>query len=349
MYCENFRRRTAFTLVELLVVIAIIGVLIALLLPAIQKVREASQRTQCQSQMRQIGIALHTSQDAFTNMPRNAQADYPFPSNINPAPPSTWASGSVYFYILPFIDQATLMTKWTLIGSLAPPQNTYGNSSDSSSVLQAAANPGTADVPPPKLYLCPSDPSGQTNVPGIIPGGPWGPIATCNYPLNFQVFGFGAPKVPSSMPDGASTTAMAYEHYGRCFDGTYWWPQNPWYCAGTWQNYVASAYAFTNNWNTTSGNGAWYTGAGTGTGQTGATVAYSQATNPWAMYQPQPRTGRTDPNIDCSMTRLQSTHTSGMNVLMGDASVKLVSPSVSLSTWSASVTPNQKDVLGPDW
>lgn len=92
------RSRLGFTLIELLVVIAIIAILIGLLLPAVQKVREAASRTQCVNNMKQLGIAMHSYHDSYNQ----------FPFEDGPGAVQATAPPSFYVQILPFIEQGNL-------------------------------------------------------------------------------------------------------------------------------------------------------------------------------------------------------------------------------------------------
>ena len=92
------RIRFGFTLVELLVVIAIIGVLVALLLPAVQSAREASRRTQCANNLKQIGLGLHGFNDTYNYLPYTRLDTR-----------ETWA-----VLLLPYIEQSTLFNQWVL-------------------------------------------------------------------------------------------------------------------------------------------------------------------------------------------------------------------------------------------
>ncbi|MCI0460996.1 MAG: DUF1559 domain-containing protein [Gemmataceae bacterium] len=137
------RVRRAFTLIELLVVIAIIAVLIGLLLPAVQKVREAASRLSCQNNLKQIGLALHSYHSTYEKFPPGRGTPFPYVF-------------STLAYLLPHVEQENLQR---LIDFTVPPL-TFG-SFDGSKNLRAATTPL-------KLFVCPSDSGPQ------VPGSPYG-------------------------------------------------------------------------------------------------------------------------------------------------------------------------------
>ena len=120
-------RHRAFTLVELLVVIAIIGVLVALLLPAVQAAREAARRTQCGNHLKQIGLGLHNYHDTVGRLP--------FASAWSIGTAGTWPA-----FILPHIEQLPLFQKFDF------------------NVHMSHANNATNVVTPVKIFVCPTDP-----------------------------------------------------------------------------------------------------------------------------------------------------------------------------------------------
>src|SRR6476620_11420732 len=126
--------RKAFTLVELLVVIAIIGVLVALLLPAVQMAREAARRTQCVNQLRQLALAAHSFHDTNKNFPPGV-----YQLKFSSAP--QFRGVSLYVKLLPYLEQASLAQGWD---ETDPLNNTLGGA-------------GAKTAQKIKVLMCPSD------------------------------------------------------------------------------------------------------------------------------------------------------------------------------------------------
>jgi prepilin-type N-terminal cleavage/methylation domain-containing protein/prepilin-type processing-associated H-X9-DG protein len=217
-------RRRAFTLIELLIVIAIIGVLIGLLLPAVQKVREAANRIECMSNQKQVCLAFHNFADTM---------DGRLPPGIGHFPSDKSNDfGTAYLYLLPYLEQ----------------ENLY-DSSDIDGIHRAENHKAyTIAV---KALLCPSDRTAEIGVVSDNAGQSWG--ASC-YAVNAQVFAEvydarwgifrwylrdpeGHPRLSEAFfSDGMSSTILIAEKYARCSNNArkeggsfwaYWYTDGP--------------------------------------------------------------------------------------------------------------------------
>ncbi len=199
---SRIRHRPAFTLIELLVVIAIIAILLALLVPAVQKVREAALRMQCSNQLKQIGLATH-------NLAGTHQGN--LPPVFGPFPVGSANSGTIFYYLLPYIEQENLYRNST---------NAAGVSSASNPVIGGTTRAYGVVI---KTYICPADssaPAGNSRGLGL------GTLATANYAANGQVFVRGA-NLPNTFADGTSNTITYVERYQVCDGEWFYWGVSP--------------------------------------------------------------------------------------------------------------------------
>src|SRR6266852_4686899 len=137
------RNRRGFTLLELLVVIAIIAVLIGLLLPAVQKIRESANRMQCLNNLKQMGVALHNYHDAYGSFPAGfistlTDPSWRFGGNCNAFPPERGPGWSFFVLMLPYLEQNLYRSIRLDLPIMDPANDT----------------PRRTSV---KSYLCPSD------------------------------------------------------------------------------------------------------------------------------------------------------------------------------------------------
>jgi prepilin-type N-terminal cleavage/methylation domain-containing protein len=181
-------RRRGFTLVELLVVIAIIAILVALLVPAVMKIRETACRVQCQNNLKQAALAVNSYHDAAHKFP-------PYATGMKSEVYGSWLIG-----LLPYLDQIPLYEKIEGWSQGNPPH----------AGMAIAAN-GVRDVAFPSLF-CPADPSANPNL----------NIGTTNYLANWYALtrgnkgAFSDPRRLIDLTDGPSNVVLFAEAYSVC-------------------------------------------------------------------------------------------------------------------------------------
>jgi len=210
-----WNRWRGFTLIELLVVIAIIAILIGLLLPAVQKVRDAAARTQCSNNLKQISLALHNVQSTYNKLPPMsgpfAGQNIPYGNN-----------GNIFYWLLPFIEQDNIYKLHpSAYAWYIPPGNPNNLPADPN------GDPGPIVNQTIKTYLCPAD---STNQPVQMWSGGW---AAGNYVANYLVF---APNndttytgsLAATFQDGTSNTIVFAEKIARCQGYAALWGHGSW-------------------------------------------------------------------------------------------------------------------------
>lgn len=194
------RRPWGFTLIELLVVIAIIGILLALLLPAVQQIRESARRTQCRNHLKQLGLALENYHTTYQMFPPAAIRDPGFEDNGRDRPRTTWMIS-----ILPFIDQAPLYQTADLSLTTDDPANASLRTTTLASYL-CPTDTGSEVLFEPRLGIT----YGRSNYAANFGAGSWG-IKHWKQSQYRGVMGQNSSVNHAAVTDGASNTVSVAE------------------------------------------------------------------------------------------------------------------------------------------
>jgi prepilin-type N-terminal cleavage/methylation domain-containing protein len=334
--------RSGFTLIELLVVIAIIGILVALLMPAVQRVREAAARMQCANNLKQIGLAVHMFSDQRNRLPHATGLVNMDGGGVTGQRQWWYYFTTAHIEILPYLEQHVLHDRMIMWAQTHPPLG--GNYED------GKGDPAGNGWYPVKIYICPSDLSLDStgrmlNTPGNMGG--------TTYVVNFHTFGspvppgtFPAAWVQSNgvsrssyrlhrLPDGTSNTILFTEQYGSVsnINGSEWgaWIGQGAQNVGPGGSWVQD-HCFPQLFDAVIGVGPAVTGP---------------VTTP-PPHLPLPEFNKM-PAQTLGLQTPSSPHPSVINVLLGDGSVRGVNETVTGPTWVYAMCPSDAQSLGPDW
>jgi prepilin-type N-terminal cleavage/methylation domain-containing protein len=325
--------RKGFTLIELLVVIAIIAVLIGLLLPAVQKVRDAAARMQCNNNLKQIGLATHNYHDTYQVLP-------PFSNWVHLRTSPSKRETGIFYSILPFLEQKNLV-------DLSKTQRNQGYYFPGAGWTDYCVTIGQDIV---KIYLCPADATNSTHFDaGSIDN--YGPLyATGSYSANVLVFDPNpqSRSIINAMTNGTSNTVMYGHRLEWCDFGSPGFGYNDWDATpdqtGTYHPLPGFGFDmyFMRRCPDPS---TCYFGPNNerGGGLSRLTRSYPRYNDGNLPFQIQPKPGSCDPVV------LASPHTGVMPVGLGDGSIRSVSPGISLTTWLNACIPDSGQPLGNDW
>jgi prepilin-type N-terminal cleavage/methylation domain-containing protein len=342
---QLFRRWRGFTLIELLVVIAIIAVLIGLLLPAVQKVREAAARAQSQNNLKQLVLATHNCNDVYGKLPPTIGA---FPNGTNgtdwglPSLPSRF--GTQFYFLLPYIEQDNVYKDRIINGN-----GTHsGNSWWTGAIIKTFQAPADPSLPAGgNTWCCGADGTGR---------------GATSYAANWHVFRggwdedwqVGGVTRFANISDGLSNTVFFAERYSICGNPAQRGANALLYVEHVWQEDGQNAGPTAQfNHPPTNGDGSLF-----------APSFYAQAPQsqlnhpeqrlanyPWS-YMALPQVAppvKPSGGVQCDPTRLQAFSAGGIQVGMGDGSVRGVSPGISQATWGKAIDPADGFALGSDW